>query len=175
MSTTANNIRRMTKRRPLTAKEKLVQTRLREIWQAKKKSLDLTQEKAAHLFGWASQGAVGAYLLGRTPVNTDALLKFAKLLDVKPTDIDPDFQWGDITISMAYGAGKTDTDAMIRSIIEGSKTEQPATTNNAEADIPKHVRDLVDAILKRARDGSLTKEHTAVLKSSLELMTGGKN
>lgn len=173
MSTTANKLGRMTKRRPLTAKEKLVQSRLREIWQTRKKSLDLTQEKAAHLFGWASQGAVGAYLLGRTPVNTDALLKFAKLLEVNPTDIDPDFQWGDLVGSETMPA------QWVKGIIEGGRegpAEPPLISGSTTApqQIPNHVRELLDSILKRARDGSLTKEHTTVLKSSLELMTGVK-
>lgn len=163
MNSTANTVRRMTKRRPLTTREKFAQQQLRAIWQAKKKSLDLTQEKAAHQLGWSSQGTVGQYLLGRVPLNTDALLKFAKLLEVKPSDIDPDFQWGDM-------AGSTDIRETMQKISKSAAygvTETPP----AEADIPRHVRDLVDAILKRARDGSLTKEHAAVLKSSLELMT----
>ncbi|WP_460803446.1 helix-turn-helix domain-containing protein [Microbulbifer agarilyticus] len=156
----------MTKRRPLTAREKIAQQNLRAIWQAKKKALDLTQERAAHQLGWSSQGTVGQYLLGRVPLNTDALLKFAGILHVSPTDIDPDFQWGGMVTTP--------------SILENIETAAKARFQGApeaplqEAEIPRHVRDLVDAILKRARDGSLTKEHTAVLKSSLELMTGGK-
>lgn len=174
MNSTANKVRRMTKRRPLTAQEKIAQQNLRAIWQAKKKSLDLTQEKAAHLLGWSSQGTVGQYLLGRVPLNTDAIMKFAKLLEVKPTDIDPDFQWGDLSISPAFGTGKSNfaSQTLHKMLIGGDQGEADAVP--PEADIPRHVRELVDTILKKARDGSLTKEHTAVLKSSLELMTGGK-
>jgi hypothetical protein len=78
-----------TKRRALTPEEKEVSTRLRAIWDAKKDSLGLTQAKAADFFGWDSQGSVSQYLNARIPLNTDAILGFARLLSVKPSDIDP--------------------------------------------------------------------------------------
>lgn len=156
----------MTKRRPLTAQEKIAQQRLREIWHEKKKQLGLTQEKAAHLLGWSSQGTVGQYLLGRIGLNTDAIMKFASLLEVKPTDIDPNFQWGGMVRSADI---REAMDKIANGGHYGATEDHPA-----EAEIPRHVRDLIDVILKRARDGSLTKEHVAVLKSSLELMAGGK-
>ncbi len=173
MSSTANKIRLMEKRRQLTAQQKIAQQRLREIWHAKKKRLDLTQEKAAHLIGWSSQGAVASYLNGRIGLNTDAIMKFAKLLEVKPSDIDPDFQWGEMVQSDPFGEGAGKFFDHHKQI-DPDEVYGDNTPKAQEADIPRHVRDLVDAILKRARDGSLTKEHTAVLKSSLELMTGGK-
>ncbi|WP_444904202.1 helix-turn-helix domain-containing protein [Microbulbifer sp. CnH-101-E] len=77
------------KRRPLTAHEQTCIERLRNIWDEKKKELGLTQEKAAALIGWSSQGSVAQYLTGRIPLNTDAILRFSKLLQVEPWEIDP--------------------------------------------------------------------------------------
>lgn len=95
------------KRRQLTPAEKASTQRLRYIWDAKKKALGLTQEKAAHLLGWSAQGSVGQYLNGRIPLNTDAILKFADLLQVDPAEIDPQRKWGAV-VRQDYGTGKTD-------------------------------------------------------------------
>ena len=59
---------------------------LKAAWNARKKELKLTQELAAELLGFESQGTVSQYLNGKIPVNTDAALKFAALLKVKPED-----------------------------------------------------------------------------------------
>ena len=64
---------------------------LKLIWNQKKKELGLTQEKAAHLMGWHSQAAVAQYLNGKIPLNTDAKMKFAELLNVSPASIWPAF------------------------------------------------------------------------------------
>ncbi|WP_444923472.1 S24 family peptidase [Microbulbifer sp. DLAB2-AF] len=96
----------MTKRRQLTPEEKASTQRLRDIWDKRRKVLGLTQEKAAHLLGWSSQSAVGAYLQGRIPLNTDATIKFAELLEVEPAEIDPNLgmKWA---ISHSYSPEKT--------------------------------------------------------------------
>ena len=64
---------------------------LKLIWKQKKRDLGLTQEKAAHIMGWSSQGAVAQYLNGKIPLNTDAKMKFAGLLKVSPISIWPSF------------------------------------------------------------------------------------
>ena len=64
--------------------------RLRDIWNEKKVTLRLTQEKAAEVLGFSTQASVSHYLNGTTPLNTDATLKFASLLGVKPEEIRPD-------------------------------------------------------------------------------------
>jgi len=79
-------------RKTLTEKQILWADNLRNIWDRKKKELGLTQEKAGHLLGW-TQGGVGHYLNKKTPLNTDAKIKFAKLLQVDVTEIDPDFSF----------------------------------------------------------------------------------
>lgn len=81
----------MSNRRQLTTKEIQWKNNLALIWQAKKKELGLNQEKLADLMGWKSQGSVGQYLTGRIPLNTDAKLKFAKVLGVDVKEIDPEF------------------------------------------------------------------------------------
>lgn len=76
-------------RRALSKRETEASENLRRIWDSQKTELRLTQEMAAFRFGWKTQGAVSQYLLGRIPLNTDATLKFAELLQVEPLEIDP--------------------------------------------------------------------------------------
>lgn len=80
----------MTKRRDLTEKEIKAATRLQQIWNVKKKELGLTQEKVAQMCEWSNQSAFGAYLLGRVPLNTDAVLRLAKVFKIHPTEIMPE-------------------------------------------------------------------------------------
>lgn len=63
---------------------------LKLIWNSKKKILGLTQEKVADLCEWNTQSAFNAYLLGRIPLNTDAVLGLSKVLQVHPTEIMPE-------------------------------------------------------------------------------------
>lgn len=39
---------------------------------------------------WSNQSAFGAYLLGRVPLNTDAVLRLAKVFKIHPTEIMPE-------------------------------------------------------------------------------------
>jgi HTH-type transcriptional regulator, cell division transcriptional repressor len=61
---------------------------LKREWQYRKKLLKLTQTKAASKIGW-TQSAFSQYLNGTTKLNTPAILKLAKLLEIPPTVIDP--------------------------------------------------------------------------------------
>jgi len=61
---------------------------LKREWQHRKKLLKLTQTKAAAKIGW-TQSAFSQYLNGTTKLNTPAILKLAKLLEISPTAIDP--------------------------------------------------------------------------------------
>jgi transcriptional regulator with XRE-family HTH domain len=72
----------------LTHDESVAHANLRKIWDRKKRSLGLTQEKAGELLG-CSTANVGHYLTGNQPLNIRKILDFAKLLDVDPTEIDP--------------------------------------------------------------------------------------
>ncbi|TLM79939.1 hypothetical protein ACONUD_00755 [Microbulbifer harenosus] len=111
-----------------TAGQKQAQQNLRAIWQAKKKQLDLTQVKAAHLMDWNSPRSSASHLDGRIPLNTDVMLKFAELLNVPPEKIDTEFPYG----AMANPPSK-------------SVEDWPAARQ--ETDIPRHIRDLFDAAL----------------------------
>jgi transcriptional regulator with XRE-family HTH domain len=61
---------------------------LKREWHYRKKLLKLTQTKAASRIGW-TQSAFSQYLNGTTRLNTPAILKLAKLLEIPPTAIDP--------------------------------------------------------------------------------------
>lgn len=102
-----------TKRRELNASERLAQQNLRRIWDAKKGELGLTQESAAEKMGFSTQGAVGHYLNGHIPLNTDAVIKFSRLLKVKPTEIDKEFAvFEDLIQQPTKTAGKSDRQAL---------------------------------------------------------------
>jgi phage repressor protein C with HTH and peptisase S24 domain len=78
--------------RKISESDKVAAQNLRNIWESKRESLGLTQEKAAEALGFATQGAVSQYLNGRTALNTDTTLKFAALLRVDPEDINPELK-----------------------------------------------------------------------------------
>lgn len=75
-SARAARLQRMT-RKPLSNADKAAAINLRRIWDDRKDALGLTQDSAADKMGFGTQGAVSHYLNGYTPLNTDAVLKFA--------------------------------------------------------------------------------------------------
>ncbi|MGB4334561.1 MAG: XRE family transcriptional regulator [Chromatiaceae bacterium] len=79
----------MKNRRNLTLEEAVISRNLARVWNMRKRDLDLTQEKAADELGFKSQSAISQYLNGYIPLNTDAVLSFARLLRVAPEEIDP--------------------------------------------------------------------------------------
>lgn len=83
----------MAKRQLEPNREKTAQRNLKRIWDAKKKLLGLTQDAAAELLGFTTQGAVQKYLSGSSPLNVKTILGFAHILGVSPTDIDPEFEY----------------------------------------------------------------------------------
>ncbi|MEE6802652.1 helix-turn-helix transcriptional regulator, partial [Escherichia coli O8:H10] len=78
------------RKKTLDAAEADAAKRLRDIWNEKKVTLRLTQERAAEALGFSTQASISHYLNGTTPLNTDATLKFAALLGVQPEEIRPD-------------------------------------------------------------------------------------
>ena len=78
-------------RRKLTKYEAETAERLKSIWLKVKKRRGLTQEDVRLAMGFATQGAVSKYLNGVIPLNTDAKIKFARFLNCKVTDFDPEF------------------------------------------------------------------------------------
>ena len=79
-----------TKRRELTAAELDAAKALQQIWSAKKDELHLTQGRVAQICGWSNESAFGAYLHARVPLNTEAVLRLAKILKVHPIEIMPE-------------------------------------------------------------------------------------
>lgn len=88
-------------RRKLTLDEEAWRQNLRRIYSEKKKELGLTQEKLADLGEWKSQGTISNYFNGIIPLNTDAKLKFASILQVDVTEIDPTFRTPNKAVSSA--------------------------------------------------------------------------
>lgn len=77
------------KRRPLRQDELADAQRLQAIWGLKKDDLELTQESMALRCGWKTQGAFSQYLLGKIPLNLEALIKISEALQVSPEEISP--------------------------------------------------------------------------------------
>ena len=77
-------------KRTFTSADHAAHQRLRALWDAKARSLGLTQAKAAALFG-GTQALINAYLTGRAALGRLATLKFANILQVRPQDIRADF------------------------------------------------------------------------------------
>lgn len=65
--------------------------RLRLQWNKQKRTLGMTQAVAAKKIGF-SQSALNQYLNCTIPLNTDAVLSFARLLECRPEEIDPNFR-----------------------------------------------------------------------------------
>lgn len=79
--------------RSMTSADKDACARLRQIWDRKRKALGMTQDAVAEKFG-RTQGLIAQYLNGHTALGPVAVLKFARILEVSPTDIRPDFSYG---------------------------------------------------------------------------------
>lgn len=77
------------RKRVLTPEEKDECARLKALYQAKKKSLNLTQESLAALLGGVHQSAVSHYLNGVNALNKDVAAKFAQALHVSVEDFSP--------------------------------------------------------------------------------------
>lgn len=79
----------MQNRRQLTKEEIQDTQRLREVWDKKRVELNLSQQDVADAFGIQNQTAISQYLNGRIPLNLEAAIKFAKILDVRVNEISP--------------------------------------------------------------------------------------
>ncbi len=84
------------KRTPLTNEQKEFARKLKSIWKKKKiefknDGINLTQEYAAAKLGFDTQGAVSQYLNGASALNDATILKFSKLLNINPGEVDPKF------------------------------------------------------------------------------------
>lgn len=75
-------------RRALSAEEQEWSVSLNRLWQCRNDK-SITQEMASERLGYASQATISQYINGVIPLNTDAILGFASLLEVQPGQINP--------------------------------------------------------------------------------------
>lgn len=151
----------MIKRRPLDAKDLLASQNLRRIWFANHRRLGLTQESAAAALGFAGQSAVSQYINGRIPLNTEAVLKFARLLGVAPEDIDP--RVGSL-LPPAAATGIRDTAGLYRTLtpvqrdvlnlLDGLTAAQQAALIEQMRSMAKTNDDLLRQLLDRAQSSN---------------------
>lgn len=78
----------MEKKRTLTTEQLQDASRLKALYESKKKELGITQQDVADQLE-ISQGAVGHYLNGRNPLNLNVAAVFANLLQVQIADFSP--------------------------------------------------------------------------------------
>lgn len=64
-------------------------SRIRDVWLKNKKRLGLSQDRAAEALGW-SQGVFNGYINGKRPLTVQAVLRFAKLLEVSAVELAPE-------------------------------------------------------------------------------------
>ena len=92
LSSAANTLVGMKKRRPLTPEEFAESVRLKAIYEerkaaAKASGASLTQADVAEACGWSGQSAFSQYATGKVPLNLEALLRLAKALDFSPEQV----------------------------------------------------------------------------------------
>ena len=134
--------------RKISESDKIAARNLRNIWEAKRESLGLTQEKAAEIMGFATQGAVSQYLNGRTALNTDTILKFASLLKVDPEDINPELK------TLLDYVRRTGKEEEITQITSSTSTQNEHTTLR-----------LMDVYAKAGPGGFINNEFPDTIKS----------
>lgn len=74
---------------PLSADQRADAARLKAIYNAKRRDLNLTQDSLASACGWDSQGTVSQYLNGKIPLNLKAALRFSAALKCEVADFSP--------------------------------------------------------------------------------------
>lgn len=75
--------------RELSSHEVACAKRLKQLYEQKKKPLNVTQYTLAEKMG-ISQSGVWQYLNGYIPLNLSAIIRFAKALECQVQDIDPE-------------------------------------------------------------------------------------
>ena len=118
----------------LTTDQIMAAEQLRFIWNAKKKVLQLTQEKLAQLCGWSAQSSFNDYLQARVPLNIEAILRISKVLQIHPTEIMPalvDLLPPTDTTILAEQKILTHSESMIINILRSVKDEHSNIAINA--------------------------------------------
>ena len=76
-------------KRQLSADQLADADRLKNLWLAFKVRTGKTQDDVAEACGWKNQSAFSQYLNARIPLNLEAVLKLASVLEAQPEDISP--------------------------------------------------------------------------------------
>lgn len=82
-------------RQKLSPSQQTEAQRLRGYWDMRKNQHGWTQQHAAKAMG-IKQTLVSHYLTGHKPLGVEALLRWARFLEVRPADIRPDFEYRDM-------------------------------------------------------------------------------
>lgn len=155
-------------KRTFTTADLLAARKLRRLWEQEKDRLGLTQEKAAELLGFSTQGTVSHYLNGRLALGAEAVLRFATLLQVSPEEIRPDMAQLFATIRQTP-THKTEHIATPRS--RDDLTEKELLLLELYNDLPdseaekilnlmKDKRDYFERIMKELAEKKANKNHT---------------
>lgn len=124
---------------PLNPEELELSKRLRMIWDRKKKALSLSQEKAAEMYG-CTQGNISQYLGGKIPLNTDAIYKFASILEVSPKEIDPAMD-SRLSLEVALNLGGLTAKDLLPILEKLSPVEAAKFLGMAEAIVDKKLQE----------------------------------
>ena len=78
-------------KRKLTPEDEVVRKNLNRLYDGwKRRNPKMKQDEIAEMLGWESQSIVSQHLRGHTPVRLEAVIRWAKFLGVKPSEIKPD-------------------------------------------------------------------------------------
>ncbi|KAA9133483.1 helix-turn-helix transcriptional regulator [Marinihelvus fidelis] len=138
----------------LSSDQQRAASRLRKIWDEKKTGLGLTQERVGARLGWETQSAVSQYLNGKIPLNLNAVIKFAQVLEVEPESIYPELLQ-DLSVPYRVSQQKVDPTFHV--------AEQPPTYGSDEG-----VTGIVSLIRKGLNDGTLDAEDLKFIKALVE-------
>ena len=144
-------------KRNFTQAERDAADRLQAIWNRKKKALGLTQEQAARACGWTTQAAFSQYLLGKIPLNTDAVISIAKVLQVAPQEIMPAIAE---RLPVSTGSSASESALHLAQAVDALPESEQAT-----------VRALVDSL---SRASPLISEEALQLAQQIEALSSKK-
>jgi len=77
-------------RRTITQKDRTISKKLRDLWEVKKETLELSQQDMAEKLG-ITQSAFSQMLHARMVITTDQIIKISLVFKESPTLIDPTF------------------------------------------------------------------------------------
>ncbi|MAZ40449.1 MAG: hypothetical protein CMG91_04890 [Marinobacter sp.] len=143
--------------------------RLKSLWEREFKG-KISQEEAAHLCGWRTQGAFNQYLNAKIPLGLPALLKISEALGVSPEEISPRLA------AKLPKKGSVDFNLSGQSYIPGS--DNPPAAASSEIDLllakatPRSRQQLL-RIAEAAADGRLSESDIKMLSDIAKRLEKG--